>query len=193
MNITLSIDGLAVSVPYPMISDLATGLEAYSIEQREALIRLAMHDDYDIRAIVAGKENLPAECYHQLADDPSIEVLSELLMNSSFHQCASFTIYQKIAMRDPRILSEMSQNLSVVKPELLPILGKWLISLGDYKTRRDLVDSMATPKFLLAILVDDSDETIAEMARSRLVPDDGIFDFDDEFWPRDDEHGDHDE
>jgi hypothetical protein len=194
MDITLSIDGLVVSMPYPMIIDLALGLDAYSVEQRQALICLAKHNDYEIRAIVAAKENLSPECYHQLADDPSVDVLSELLMSSSFHQYASFDIYQKITMRDPRLLSEISRDISVVEPELLPIVGKWLISLDDYKTRWDLVDSRRTPKFLLAILADDADETIAEMARSRLAPDaDSIVNFDDEPWTRDDDHGDRDE
>lgn len=120
MNITLSVDDVSFPISYSMTADLVLGLDEYLPEQRQALICLANHNDYTVRAVVAGKENLPQECYRQLADDASVEVLSELLTNKSFHQYGTVEIYQKMLQRDPRLLSEISSNINMIEPELLP-------------------------------------------------------------------------
>jgi hypothetical protein len=99
-------------------------------------------------------------------------------------------IYQKMLQRDPRLLSEISGNIDMIEPELLPKVAQWLLSLDDYKIKWNLADSISTPKSLLRALVGDPDETIAELARSQFSADGAtVFDVDDEgdpFGERDD-------
>jgi hypothetical protein len=172
MDITLTVDGVVVPAAHALANTIAFELEANTPAQRAALVRLANHDDYEVRSTVAGKEDLPKECYLKLAGDPSVEVLSALLFNDSFHQYASIDIYKAIIGRDPKLQNEASANIQTLNPELQLSIGQWLISLGDYKTRWNMADSRSTPRSLLELLSADADKTIADAASSKLNPDD---------------------
>jgi hypothetical protein len=169
MNIQLSVDGAVTDIPGHVVSRLALCLDGSAPSQRKALIHLAHHCDYEVRAAVASKPGLSKECYLRLANDSSIDVLSSLLQNPSFHCYALMSAYQKIVERDPRLRHELSMCLDMVKSELRMDLGRWLISLDDYKVRRSMANSIRTPAPLLRLLADDPAPDVAETARRRLA------------------------
>lgn len=169
MNIQLSVDGVVTDIPGHTVSRLALCLDGTAPSQRKALIALAHHCDYEVRAAVASKPGLSKECYLRLANDASVDVLSSLLRNPSFHCYALMGAYQKIVERDPRLRHELSMCLDMVKTELRVELGRWLISLDDYKVRWTMANSIRTPAPLLRLLTDDATLCIAETARRRLA------------------------
>jgi hypothetical protein len=168
MDIQLSVDGAVTTVPPHAVSRLVLCLDGNAPSQRKVLIHLAYHCDYEVRAAVAAKPGLPKECYLMLANDTSIDVLSSLLRNPSFHSYALMSAYQKIVERDPRLRHELSTCLHLVKADLRMDLGEWLISLDDCKVRWAMANSLHTPAALLRLLADDAAPCIADTARSRL-------------------------
>ncbi len=169
MDIQLSVDGAVTTIPAHAVSHLASSLDGNAPSQRKVLICLAHHCDYEVRAAVASKLGLPKECYLSLANDASVDVLSNLLQNPSFHHYALMSAYQKIVERDPRLRHELSMCLDLVKADLRTKLGQWLISLNDYKVRWTMANSPRTPAPLLHLLADDPAQCVAWKARNRLT------------------------
>lgn len=187
MRIRLAVDDHTVELSTDMLLAVACELDSDVPEQREALLRLAAHDDYEIRSVVAIKEGLSDSCYCRLATDPCVDVVTGLLSNDSFHHCAGLDQYLPIASRDPRLAYELAQVLDDLDDALQEPVGQWLIGTGDRKVKQCLAVSDSTPVSLLHTLSEDANVAIAVAALRSLGDATAASDDDDSLWEEDDD------
>ena len=166
MKVELVLDGkYKLGVNYDTLENIVSSLPDNDASS-EILHALASHPSSKVRSSVAYKDCINEQTINLLAKDSSIEVLRNLVRNSTARDLLDFDIVKGIIDKDIECAESIAgyvESWGDTKE-----IAQYLVKHPDPSVRYSLAYNSGTPKNVLKELAKDNDDYISNAAKENL-------------------------
>jgi len=169
MKITLTIDGKPTSIElsYEDIASIISNLPDIP-ENTEIFELFSSHPSASVRENVAGKDNLNGPTIHQLANDPSGDVLRYLVRSDKAREYLDTEQIIAIIDRDIDAAKNIASCIERYASADTDDIADRLLEHPDPKVRNELAGNSSAPRKVLRALLKDVDAAVRFSAKRSL-------------------------
>jgi hypothetical protein len=170
-RIDLAIDGIKIEVGCEFLDDIVKILPDTK-ENKKVFEKLASSDNYEIRELIAKKDNLSKKAIKLLLADKREGIITKLLKNSKVAKKLTHKqIKNIIALDNPVYCKIIASNLEYFTKCNIKKLVKYLSNHHDPKVRLELVNRWKDDVSVKIIkkLIKDKDIDVAKAAKLSLL------------------------
>ncbi len=165
MKVKLIVDELEVDIGYSVLDSIVGYLpDDSSLEQMYE--KLASHPSSNVRRVVADKESINKNTLDILAADVSVDVLRNLVRNSTARNELSYSQVASIIEKDVECADSIASYVDGWDNSL--DIAELLLEHTDPQVRYSLANNSGTPRSILKKLLKDNDKSIASAAKESL-------------------------
>lgn len=165
----LDYNGIQIELSYEVLEHLISYLPSGKQSNQTTLFNLlAKHNSSNVRSALAARDDLEAETYKLLAEDPDPSVRNSIACNRQASAHLSVELITKLIETSSETAVSVARNVELYEEINIVELSTLLSHAEDPIVRKALAENSSCPKKLLKSLVKDLDPSVSNAASYTL-------------------------